>query len=186
MVLSANNNFFLEFVTLKDSLNIVKQVFVPHIKNIREKYKSKKIKIRMQNPRESFYLVSNDKSHLEILAQNFRLLVKHIRYLKYSVFSWNNLMHYTLFKLKIHKKLDKVFTQKDIKMILERIKIFNKKQPKKIDNKHSQMKNQQSKKKTQFNENFIVKRQESLKEKNSSATIFLLEIKHKLEKLLHS
>lgn len=80
-------------------------------------------------------MIDNENDNLKILAENFRLLIKYIKNFKYSVYSWNNLMHYTLFKLKIHKQLDKVFTQKDIKMILERIKIFNKKHTKKQDNK---------------------------------------------------
>ena len=36
-------------------------------------------------------------------------------------------MHYTLFELNIHKEKDQAFTQKDLKVILEKIQIFNKK-----------------------------------------------------------
>ena len=64
----------------------------------------------MEDPKESFYIKNNSIKRLNILAQNFELLIQHVRQFKYSRYSWNNLMHYTLFELNIHKEKDQAFT----------------------------------------------------------------------------
>lgn len=54
-------------------------VFIPHIKNIRKKLEEKCIKIRMEDPKESFYIKNKSIKKLNLYANYFELLIKHVR-----------------------------------------------------------------------------------------------------------
>ena len=126
MQLNSLNNFFLEFVILNKKLKIIRQIFIPHIKNVRPKFHDNSIKIRMEKDSDSFYIYSENEEKLRIYTKYFKKLNNHVKKFKYSVHSWDNLMFYALYELKIYENKDKIFNEKDVKKILERIKISTK------------------------------------------------------------
>jgi hypothetical protein len=123
MQLNSHNNFFLEFITYKDKLKIIKQVFIPHMKNIRIKSLEKCFKVRMEKDTDSFYIYNENEEKLKTYKIYFQKLICHIKKYKYAVFSWDNLMYYALYELKIYKNKDKIFAKKDVNKILERMKL---------------------------------------------------------------
>lgn len=127
MSFNSHNNFFLEFVAYKNKLKIVKMVFIPFIRSLRSKFDEKKLKVRMQNNTDSFYIVSDKVEKLELVMARMGDLLNYAKHFKYAIYSWRNLMYNALFELNIYKNKDQVFREKDVKFILNRLKIKNKK-----------------------------------------------------------
>lgn len=75
MLLNPNNNFFLEFIEYKNKLQIKKTIFLPHIKNIRNKFEDNKIKIRVENITANIYIVSKKPGTLKYLSMIFSDLI---------------------------------------------------------------------------------------------------------------
>ena len=127
MSFNSYNNFFLEFVAYKNKLKIVKMIFIPFIRSLRSKFDYNKLKVRMQNNIDSFYIVSDKVEKLELVMARFEELLNFNKKFKYAMYSWRNLMYNALFELNIYKNKDHVFKEKDVKYILSRLKIKNKK-----------------------------------------------------------
>lgn len=176
MQLNSNNNFFLEFMTLNNKLKIIRQIFIPHIKNVRPKIHNNTIKVRMEKDLDSFYINSENEEKLEIYTKYFKKLINHVKKFKYSVHSWDNLMFYALYELKIYENKDKIFNQKDVNKILERIKISKKGKNK----KKFQRNNEDFEEKRFINENDQIKIKEIYLFKKSNSHKF--DEKHEEDK----
>ena len=127
MMLNPNNNFFLEFVQYKNKLNIISTIFLPHIKSVRSKIEIKQLKLRMGSDLNPIYLICKEDKTLEELENAFNELIKHTKNFPYACYTKNNLMYYALYKLKIYKHKDKVFSERDVQFIFDSLKIRKKK-----------------------------------------------------------
>ena len=68
MILNPKNNFFLDFISEKRDISFVKRVFIPHMKNFQDKREENQIKIRMENPKKSFYIHYNTRNYYELIS----------------------------------------------------------------------------------------------------------------------
>lgn len=57
----------------------------------------------------------------------FEELLNYVKRFKYAIYSWRNLMYNAMFELNLYKSKDQVFKEKDVKFILNTLKIKNKK-----------------------------------------------------------
>lgn len=127
MSFNSDNNFFIEFVTITDKLRIVKLVFIPFIRNIRIKLDKNCLKIRMLNHKQSFYITSEKTTKLKEILVHFRKLMNYVKQFKYAIHSRRNLLFNALFELKIFKNKEQAFKEKDVKQIMNALKIKGKK-----------------------------------------------------------
>lgn len=127
MMMNPGNNFFLEFVEYKDQLKIKKTIFLPYIKNVRAKIETNKLKIRMRNEEDNIYITCHNQNKLMRLENKFNALILHLQPFPYAIYTTKNLLYYALYELKIYKNKDKHFTEKDVQIIIDIIKIRKKK-----------------------------------------------------------
>ena len=144
MSFNTDNNFFIEFVTIKDKLKIEHLVFIPFIRNIRHKLDKKQLKIRMMNYADSFYISSEKTSKLKEILFHLQELLQYIKRFKYAIHSWRNLLFKALFELKIFKNKEQAFREKDVKQILSYLKIKGKKRLKNAKKSYFSNKNETS------------------------------------------
>ena len=123
MILNPSNNFFLEFIDFKIKLQVKKTIFLPHIKNVRNKFEEWKLKIRIENYTNNIYIVCKNQTKLQYVSQIFTHLISLVKNLHYTIYSRMNRMYYSLDALKLNTSKAKVFSEGDIHNILRTIKI---------------------------------------------------------------
>ena len=122
MKLNSDNNFILEFIH-EHNLKIKKMVILPFIRNIRKYENILKIKIRMDDSKDSFYLYFKTLDEFEKNLLYLSLLIKEARSYRYQLFNWKNLCYLILYKFKIYNKKAKIYKIKHVKKLFKKLNI---------------------------------------------------------------
>lgn len=82
--------------------------------------------MRLDDPKKSFY-IQYEEDNGEALTKNLTKLIQHSKKIKYSVYSWYNLIYYLLFEMKIYQFKSEFLKEKDIKKLIKKFQFLESK-----------------------------------------------------------
>lgn len=115
------NHSFLEVID-PSNFSILKCISVFHILNLRF-IKTMTLKIRLRNPKESFYIKAKSVTQAKFIVHNFDNLIVFVSSIPYSEFSLKNLIRHCLYSTRI-ANIENRYTLKDILKLFRNLYIF--------------------------------------------------------------